>query len=226
MDKPWVRFWRKVEVIPNGCWLWTAGKFPNGYGCFSLGVIPRRNVGAHRFAYEHFVGPIPEDKELDHLCRVRHCVNPQHLEPVTRSENLLRSPLIGQANRKTHCKRGHPLEGANLYIKGDFRSCRACKQVHKQTLRKNVLADESRLSAYREADAERARVYRARKAGRETLPWRGIGWKKDKTHCPQGHAYEGENLYVTPAGERKCRACTREANRRAYLKRSHNVEQE
>src|SRR5262245_44444955 len=110
MDKTWNRFWRKVEVIPNGCWLWTAGQFSNGYGCFSLGTKPRQNALAHRFCYEKFVGAIPDDKELDHLCRVRHCVNPQHLEPVTRSENLLRSPILAISHRKTHCRRGHPFE--------------------------------------------------------------------------------------------------------------------
>jgi hypothetical protein len=80
------RFWAKVEKT-DGCWFWRARIIATGYGSFSL---DGRKVMAHRFAYELLVGPIPEDLELDHLCRVRHCVNPAHLEPVTHRENILR----------------------------------------------------------------------------------------------------------------------------------------
>lgn len=71
----------------GGCWLWTGTRNRGGYGDFRMPEGPRR---AHRLAYENLVGPIPEGLELDHLCRVRNCVNPQHLEPVTRSENARR----------------------------------------------------------------------------------------------------------------------------------------
>ena len=79
------RFWAKVDKTET-CWLWTGGQSA-GYGRF--GFKGRPNLGAHRFAYELLVGPIPPGLDLDHLCRVRNCVNPDHLEPVTRRENLL-----------------------------------------------------------------------------------------------------------------------------------------
>ena len=83
------RFMSHVAKDVNECWLWTAYCKPNGYAQFQL---RGRNLYGHRWAYEHWVGPLPPKGggDLDHLCRVRHCVNPQHLELVTRSENLLR----------------------------------------------------------------------------------------------------------------------------------------
>lgn len=86
---PVERFWRFVIVDDgnDGCWPWRGAVRGKGYGSFWDGT---KSVRAHRFAYETFVGPIPDDRELDHLCRNRLCVNPQHLEPVTRSVNQLR----------------------------------------------------------------------------------------------------------------------------------------
>jgi hypothetical protein len=78
----------KVAVASDGCWNWTGALSRNGYGRF--GPQAGLTVGAHRFAYELLVGPIPEGLDLDHLCRNRRCVNPAHLEPVGRSENLAR----------------------------------------------------------------------------------------------------------------------------------------
>lgn len=80
------RFWSKVEKT-DGCWLWTSTTNENGYGRFS---IKRRFVSAHRLAYEMTVGPIPDGLTIDHLCRVRSCVRPEHLEAVTLQENCLR----------------------------------------------------------------------------------------------------------------------------------------
>lgn len=86
---PEVRFWAKVATEDDtDCWAWT-GAIKNGYGVF--GVAERVTVYAHRFAYESMVGPVADDLELDHLCRVRHCVNPAHLEPVTHSVNMQRA---------------------------------------------------------------------------------------------------------------------------------------
>ncbi len=82
-----VRFWAKVEKTDT-CWLWTGSLNSAGYGGFSTG--PTRDL-AHRWAYAHEVGPIPEGLDLDHLCRVKRCVNPAHLEAVTRAENLRRA---------------------------------------------------------------------------------------------------------------------------------------
>lgn len=82
------RFFSKVHVDPGGCWRWTSTTNRSGYGVFG---ISRRGQSAHRVAYEWFVGPIGFRLQLDHLCRVRNCVNPSHLEPVTAGENIRRA---------------------------------------------------------------------------------------------------------------------------------------
>jgi 5-methylcytosine-specific restriction endonuclease McrA len=123
------KFWPKVKVTSD-CWLWTGARNPSGYGILSaIGERGQRTtVGAHRIAYELLVGPIPEGLEIDHLCSVRHCVNPTHLEAVSRQENMRR----GRRANQTHCKRGHPLEGDNLYVTNREtmqRQCRTCRNL-------------------------------------------------------------------------------------------------
>lgn len=123
------RFHAKYEVNTNtGCWEWTAYVDRLGYGRFSWNGTMGR---AHRFAYALLVGPIPEGLELDHLCKVRCCVNPAHLEPVTRQENIRRSNVGRPQAERTHCPQGHPYDEKNtrykLYAKGCIgRVCRAC----------------------------------------------------------------------------------------------------
>lgn len=139
------RFWSKVEVT-DGCWLWTGCQVQNGYGQFRF---DGRTGLAHRWAYEHFVGPIPDGLDLDHLCRVRHCVNPAHLEPVTRAENLHRGKGNGfQLNAaKTHCAQGHPFSGHNLIIgKNGQRLCRACKNAWRSKRRKQLRAEGKKVT--------------------------------------------------------------------------------
>lgn len=131
------RFWAKVELNhETGCWKWRGAVNSRGYGQFALDTVSK---SAHRVSYQLHVGAIPEDLQLDHLCGNKRCVNPLHLEPVTAAENLARAragglihpSLISQANAaKTHCKRGHPLAGDNLYTdpKG-HRYCRQCKRA-------------------------------------------------------------------------------------------------
>lgn len=117
-----VRYWSKVEKT-QGCWLWKAAKNSAGYGQFS---IRGKLYYAHRVSYELENGPIPEHLELDHLCRNRACVRPEHLEAVTRRVNQLRgaSPTSDNA-RRTHCRRGHPLPPPNKHGK---RQCMVCNR--------------------------------------------------------------------------------------------------
>lgn len=119
---PRERFLAKIEVQADGCWIWTASLDTHGYGQFYDGKKLRK---AYRVAYELYVGPVPEGLQLDHLCRVRRCVNPSHLEPVTQAENLRRGALA-----RTHCKHGHPFAGENLAIlNGRWRRCRICARA-------------------------------------------------------------------------------------------------
>lgn len=121
----------------NGCWIWQGRPTNAGYGLMTLrtdGVA--RSTSAHRVAYETFVGPVPDGLVLDHLCRVRMCVNPAHLEPVTSRENTMRSPItLGFINAaKTHCPHGHPYDEANTYVwvrpNTTMRICRTCARRH------------------------------------------------------------------------------------------------
>lgn len=126
------RFWEKVQ--PTGfCWEWTAYRHPEGYGRFKVGALC---VQAHRWAYEHLIGPIEGEMELDHLCRNRGCVNPDHLEPVSTQENIRRGRLWAIHGAKTHCPAGHPYSGDNLYVKpSGQRVCRACKNAQQRARR-------------------------------------------------------------------------------------------
>jgi hypothetical protein len=124
-------FWPKVDKDgPNGCWLWRASTTRKGYGLFWIG---HTHVPAHRYAYELLVGPIPEGLQLDHLCRVRNCVNPEHLEPVTGLTNARRgiagAVSAARQRAKTHCPYGHEYSPENTRIdKSGWRQCRACKR--------------------------------------------------------------------------------------------------
>lgn len=116
----------------DGCWLWTGTLNHLGYGTTSDASTGRKHVLAHRLVYETMVGPIPEGLTLDHLCRVRRCVNPSHLEPCTLTENLRRGESPSARNaRKTHCIRGHEFTIENTYMgrghRGEPRRyCRTC----------------------------------------------------------------------------------------------------
>lgn len=124
-----------MQKTEGGCWLWTGARSGSGRGNFmpdGRRSGKRRMVYAHRFAYELLVGPVPEGLELDHLCRIPLCVNPEHLEAVTHQENVHRGIAPSAVNaRKTHCRRGHPLSGMNLYIEPGTggRRCVICRNL-------------------------------------------------------------------------------------------------
>ena len=135
-----------VDWHPSGCWLWTGRLDPKGYGTVHVFGKSQR---AHRVVYELFVGPIPDGLELDHLCRVRHCVNPDHLEPVDHKTNVLRGDGWGAKNaRKTHCVNGHEFTDENTRLRIDgSRDCRACaRAAFKKPLGPN--ATHGRISTY------------------------------------------------------------------------------
>lgn len=119
------RFWVKVQEQPSGCWGWTGRIDRYGYAQYSE---RGQMVGAHRVSYTALCGPIPTGLQVDHLCRNRACVNPDHLEPVTQLENARR----GAAARKTHCVNGHAFTPENTYrrpgVGGGRRSCRECNR--------------------------------------------------------------------------------------------------
>ena len=128
-ESAFARFIVKVNVTPDGCWLWTGARTKQGYANFTLDA--RRGsyvfrVG-HRVSYEHYVGPIPEGLQLDHLCRVRHCVNPEHVELVTAKENSQR----GARGRLVRiCKHGHHYTPENTIVrKNGRRLCRECARL-------------------------------------------------------------------------------------------------
>jgi len=126
------RFWAKVE--PTGfCWNWTASKNELGYGRINRSG---RTVKAHRYAYEQLVGPIPDGLELDHLCVNPSCVNPDHLEAVTYSDNSRYGdgPAARKA-RQTECIHGHPLD--KLKPNGT-RRCTICPRLRMQEKRRRM----------------------------------------------------------------------------------------
>lgn len=134
------RFAKKIEVITeSGCWIWMGALSSNGYG--NVHMRPIGNVVAHRIVYQEVRGFIPDGLDLDHLCRVRCCVNPYHLEPVSRFENLRRGGVIDRLldNAKnmhavTHCKRGHEMtpENSYTYPNGKHRQCRTCMREYQR----------------------------------------------------------------------------------------------
>ncbi len=135
------RITRNIKVV-NGCWMWTGKPHPDGYVQIRFNG---RRLYAHRLSYELHIGPIPDGLVLDHLCRNRACVNPDHLEPVTQRENILRGVGLAAVNAaKVRCDSGHLLDEANTYIKmkdgRSFRYCRTCARNYTAAYRARLRA--------------------------------------------------------------------------------------
>ena len=121
------RFWDKVEKT-DSCWNWSAYHTPTGYGTFKLN---NKSILAHRYSYEELRGCIPPELEIDHLCRNRRCVNPDHLEAVTHTVNVRRGSNKGGLPKQTHCKIGHALSGENLLVSTNgVRRCKRCRKEY------------------------------------------------------------------------------------------------
>lgn len=143
----------KVDKTLWGCWLWIGRVDNDGYGIFRLGGKSRK---AHRVAYETYKETIPSGLTLDHLCRVRNCVNPDHLEPVTNRENFLRGDnLMARFALATHCKNGHEFTQDNIYTSPIGRKCKTCT-IHRATKKVECPLCGKRLAnAYRKGHRER-----------------------------------------------------------------------
>ncbi len=179
------RFDAAVSPEPNtGCWLWTRSLATSGYGVIGVGGRGVQEM-AHRVSYRLFVGEIPDGLHIDHLCRVRCCVNPLHLEAVSVVENLARG--VGpsaRAIRENVCVRGHAFTAENTFRKKNgTRGCRACGRKATRAWYDENVRDPSRLP------------------------------RAMRTQCPHGHPYDSTNTYVRPDGcGRGCRACTQTRN--------------
>lgn len=112
---------RPMPSLAGGCWNFTGCLTDDGYGKFGVG---RRVLRAHRVAYQLMVGEIPLGLDIDHLCRNTRCINPAHMEPVTRRENIRRRTAA-----KVACAQGHPFDDANTAIYEGRRVCRACDRA-------------------------------------------------------------------------------------------------
>lgn len=143
------RFMTKIRKTDSSCWEWIGGRDRDGYGIFSIhvpGKTRHKTVLAHRFAYQTFIGLIPDGLVIDHLCRNPACVNPTHLEPVSNRENLIRGIIArvgsftvrrpNKTDGKTHCKHGHKYNAVNTYVDPrGFRDCRLCKSDRSRAIR-------------------------------------------------------------------------------------------
>jgi len=203
---PIERFRKFIKVADNDCWLWMGCRFRSGYGLLSPGGRAH-SVYAHRWAYQHFVGPIPAGLEISHKCGNPSCVNPEHLQAVTHRQNLCETKTSTRINaEKTHCVHGHEYTPENTHrTKKGWRACRDCQR---QSLRERYNRNrepilEQRRKSYRESHTPPA----------------------PRTCCKRGHPFDEKNTYIDSRGDRVCKACRRLAMRRFRLKKGAAVDE-
>jgi hypothetical protein len=213
-------FMARVRKSTSGCWHWTGPIDVHGYGQTNR-ISPKTGrwstAPAHRWAYEHVNSALPGKGEPGHMqvdhechnrsksckggstCLHRRCVNPAHLAAKTPKDNsgASRHTIASRNRAKTHCERGHELSGDNLRERNGKRWCHAC---HIET------SNEAR---------------RQRKEADRPEDWERRYWQTERTHCPAGHPYGGDNLYVAPTGARGCRTCR---NARASAHREQHIQ--
>jgi len=144
---PFDRFMQKFKVNPKtGCWIWTGTYDDKGYSQLFLKQekITRKatKISGHRFSYLTLKGKIPPGMQIDHICRTRGCVNPEHLRLVTPRENVLLGigPAAEHAS-KVACVNGHPFTIENTYVwKGKFRKCRECRRIKQADYHKRKIS--------------------------------------------------------------------------------------
>lgn len=147
MGSTYDRFFGKI-YFTDTCWLWTGAITKAGYGMFSS---KHKLIYAHRYSYLIFKGDLVKPLEIDHLCRVTNCVNPEHLEQVTRKVNQYRglapTKFIRHQALKTHCPRGHEYTEENIYRRKDrptHRDCLTCRKTYfKRRIKPLVLTTNS-----------------------------------------------------------------------------------
>lgn len=155
--EPALRIRENISIDPtSGCWNWKLYVNAEGYGSI---CVNKKHWAAHRFSYVTFKKNIPKGLVIDHLCRNTSCVNPDHLEPVTNKENIMRGNGICVINaRKTHCKRGHAFTKQNTLHKNgnlNHRTCRACasslydKKYQKEYAMKKRAAFDAKYDAFK-----------------------------------------------------------------------------
>lgn len=131
MNRFSTRFWDKVDSKADECWIWIGAVDKHGYGS----ILEEKKVKkSHRVSYEMFYGKIPNHLVIDHMCKIKRCINPRHLRAITRGENTLTGSGVSAINkRKTHCIRGHELSGENIFLykrAGHInRQCRLCRKL-------------------------------------------------------------------------------------------------
>lgn len=197
------KFWTKVEIGPDGfhsqtgenlgpCWIWIAGIDGNGYGSWGGSIGDKIVVrAAHRWAYLVLIGDVPIGLELDHLCEIKLCCNPTHLEPVSHAVNCRRGKASvingGRQRSKTHCKYGHAFDDRNTRVTVSGRRCRKCGAIRAANLRRSGFVASKR--------------------------------SRSRTHCRYGHAFDVRNPYTDRLGYPICRLCRRHAYERRRSKK-------